>query len=287
MMSPLLSLQDANAQLQQGAIYPIWTRMADISTGQLPPLPAYRIGHAPVMDFEKTFADPDSELPHTLPTYQRFYHHLKQLELPANVPLLVYDYQGMRFAPRAWWMFCSMGYQIRLLNGDFNAWFDAGLPVTPLDDSTTVKQDQPSVAPCWALPDTKRLPQYWADKHDVLIALDDPNIVIIDARSQARYLAQVPEPRPGMQRGHIPGALNIPFDSLLNSHGMADKKVLEARFASLGIGQDQALIVYCGSGVTACVVALAARVCGFSRVRVYDGSWSEWGKEGSGLPISR
>ena len=108
---------------------------------------------------------------------------------------------------------------------------------------------------------------------------------IIDARAAARFAGKMPEPRAGLRAGHIPGSKNLPFNELLDESGMylpPDK--LQQRFEDAGVDTGQPAITSCGSGVTACVLALGLSLVGNDDVSVYDGSWTEWGA--SSAPIA-
>ncbi|NDG85657.1 MAG: sulfurtransferase, partial [Proteobacteria bacterium] len=98
----------------------------------------------------------------------------------------------------------------------------------------------------------------------------------LDARSEERFKGLVDEPRAGLRRGHIPTACSMPFSKVLNGTLLKSAEELKALFQGQG-SPDQEVIVYCGSGVTACIVALGLEAAGYPKVSVYDGSWSEWG----------
>ena len=106
------------------------------------------------------------------------------------------------------------------------------------------------------------------------------NKIIIDARGEERFLGQIEEPRPKVRSGHIPSSLNIPISSLIDKKTNCFKSTSEIDQIFIDIGitdKDAELVMTCGSGVTACGLAIAANSLGFRNVKVYDGSWSEWG----------
>ncbi len=127
-------------------------------------------------------------------------------------------------------------------------------------------------------------PKLFSDKDDILKAIDDENVLIIDVRSRERYLGEVSEPRAGLRKGHIPNSVNIPFEKILNKNKLLENDALENVFEKAA-AKDKRLIFSCGSGVSACINALGATVAGYSEISVYDGSWSEWGIP-SELPIT-
>ncbi len=119
---------------------------------------------------------------------------------------------------------------------------------------------------------------------DVLLASHENTAQIIDARPAARFNAEVDEPRPGLRRGHIPGALNVPWTELVREGELKTTDELDAIFFGRGVSYDKPIIVSCGSGVTAAVVLLALATLDVPNVKLYDGAWSEWGARAD-LPV--
>jgi thiosulfate/3-mercaptopyruvate sulfurtransferase len=108
---------------------------------------------------------------------------------------------------------------------------------------------------------------------------------IVDARAAPRFAGTDPEPREGLRAGRIPGSVNVPFKTLLNDEGtMKDEAGLTAAFTAGGVDLDKPVITSCGSGITACILALAFERIGKTDHAVYDGSWAEWGAVPS-MPI--
>jgi len=109
---------------------------------------------------------------------------------------------------------------------------------------------------------------------------------VLDARSAERFAGSVPEPRPGVRSGHIPGSLNVPFGTLLNADKTMKKPAeLKELFQRAGVDFAKPVITSCGSGVTACILALGLYECGRKDVAVYDGSWAQWGAREE-LPVA-
>lgn len=119
---------------------------------------------------------------------------------------------------------------------------------------------------------------------DVLLASHEKTAQIIDARPAARFNAEVDEPRAGLRRGHIPGALNVPWTELVREGELKTTDELDAIFFGRGVSYDKPIIVSCGSGVTAAVVLLALATLDVPNVKLYDGAWSEWGARAD-LPV--
>jgi thiosulfate/3-mercaptopyruvate sulfurtransferase len=124
----------------------------------------------------------------------------------------------------------------------------------------------------------KRDPALVRSLDEVFSALGSGDIQIADARPAARFRGEAPEPRPGLRSGHMPGAKNLPPSELYHLDGtMLAPLDLEDKIQAAGIDPDKPLIASCGSGITACMIALALARTGHDRTAVYDGSWAEWG----------
>jgi thiosulfate/3-mercaptopyruvate sulfurtransferase len=118
----------------------------------------------------------------------------------------------------------------------------------------------------------------------VLGSIARSDVAIIDARGAERFTGTAADIRPGLQSGHIPGSYNIPFPTLIDP-GTGQLRVNDPRIATMAQNKDRTVIASCGSGVTACVLALALYESGYENTAVYDGSWSEWATPALNLPI--
>lgn len=226
-----------------------------------------RIPGARFFDFNNKLAAPDTDLPHMLPSTEQFSLEISKLGISNDTYVVIYDSLGMFSAPRGWWMFKAMGHNnISVLDGGLPAWIEAGLELESGElDSVTSMDFIARLQPEWVI-DAKHLNEL----------LTDNNVAVIDARPRARFLGSVKEPRDGIRSGHMPNAKNLPFDELLDNGHFIALSEIKAQFDALST-LEQRLIFSCGSGVTACILALAANLIGRKVLTVYDGSWTEWG----------
>lgn len=240
--------------------------------------PRMRIPGARRFDLENRFSDPSSALPHTRPKPHAFDDGARALGINRDSQIVVYDKNGVYSSPRARWMFRAMGHdQVSVLDGGLQAWIEAGGSLEP--DAETQRVPLGNFA-------SETRPGFFSDIDSIDKAIRENNKLIVDARSTARYRGDEPEPRAGLRRGHIPGSINIPFMDVLNGPRLRSREDLESIFAKHR-AHKRPMIVSCGSGVTACIVVLAAEIAGISDITIYDGSWSEWGAEDSGRPVER
>lgn len=227
---------------------------------------ARRIPGGRFFDFDGRIKDPTSPLPHMLPTPARFESEVRAMGIGNTSRIVCYDSIGIFSAPRAWWMFRAMGHaSVAVLDGGLPAWTSLGLPQSSGPEALPPQGD------FVARPDPRRV----ADRASVLAALRAPEAVILDARSRGRYQGVEPEPRPGLRSGHMPGARCLPFGDLLRDGRLLARDRLEAELAP-HIGAASQIVCTCGSGVSACILALAVELTGRSAA-VYDGSWADWG----------
>ncbi|MFK7864354.1 MAG: sulfurtransferase [Pseudohongiellaceae bacterium] len=225
-------------------------------------------------DYDKEICRPGSSLPHMMPDPELFQEKVRALGVNQESVIVVYDDVGLYASPRAWWMLRAMGHeQVAVLNGGLPAWIAAENEV---ESSLRTDFTPGNFTANW----NKEL---FCDSDAVLRATSDEQTDIIDARSAGRFFGTAPEPRPGCRSGHMPSALNLPFANVLRDGHLRSEDEVTELFEAI-TDKDKNLITSCGSGITACVLTLAAAVAGFPKLSVYDGSWAEWGMEEK-LPV--
>ncbi len=232
-------------------------------------------GHIPGARFLPmgALADPDSDLPMTLPPAEYFAHALSEAGVGHADRIVLYDRSPLHSSARVWWLLSLFGApSVALLDGGLEAWTAAG--------------HQVMVGPAGA-PEAPGLFIAQADLarvrslREVRTHVEAGDVQIVDARSPGRFAGAEPEPRPGVEPGHIPGALNLPYSRLFEGEGRwKSPDAIASEFAAAGVDPAKPMVATCGSGITACVLAFGAERIG-GLMPVYDGSWTEWGSDPS------
>jgi thiosulfate/3-mercaptopyruvate sulfurtransferase len=212
-------------------------------------------------------SDTASPFPHMMPSPEKFASRAKKLGLGDGLRLVIYDSTGVFSAARVWWMFRHMGHDDVVV-------LDGGLPKWQAENRVT--EDMPPIARERHFT-VRRRADLIRDKGQVLEKVQSGVAQILDARPAGRFNGTAPEPRANLPSGHMPGAFNVPFSTLLKpDNTMKDPAELAGVFKAAGVDLGKRLVTTCGSGVTACVIALALARLGLWDVPVYDGAWSEW-----------
>jgi thiosulfate/3-mercaptopyruvate sulfurtransferase len=268
-MSPLVSTSWLAGRLDDPGVVILDATLPAV--GVTPPVDTrarYVAQHIPGAIFFDTeeLSDRSNPLPHMLAPPDVFSHSLSALGIGDEMDIIIYEQEGVFSGPRAWWMLRTAGAQnVYLLDGGLRAWIEAGLPTdsgdvhrAPASFHATLDQD--------AVKDFSQMQQ-------MIVAHGQ----ILDARSAGRFAGVLPEPRPGISSGHMPGATSIPFTELGEEGRLKPAEELRRIFATKGVDMKEPITTTCGSGVTAAVIALGLEVAGAKQVSLYDGSWAEYG----------
>lgn len=212
-------------------------------------------------------ADPTADLPHTLASPAFFASAVGAAGISEDMTIVIYDGAGLFAAPRVWWNFRIMGAKdVRVLDGGLPKWKAEGRPAESGRQKPAQKKtfktafDTDSVA-------------HFDDVKNALAAGKQ----VVDARSPGRFRGEEEEPRPGVEPGHMPGARNVHYASIIDDGRLKPASELKAVFEKAGIDPAKPMMTTCGSGVSAAILALAVETMGHGVPRLYDGSWTEWG----------
>ena len=270
MVSPLIKADWLMANLDNVKVLDASSHLPGSGRDATAEYAASRIPGAGRFDIGKV-ADPDNPLPHMIPSSDDFAAAVSKMGISDSDHVVIYDDSPIMPATRVWWMFRLFGHEnVSVLDGGLAAWRAINGPMETGDPQTPPPGDfhvRPSVG------------AQVIDKPTIeaLIAADSLG-QMADARPQPRFEGSVAEPRAGLRAGHIPGARNVPLTTLVNEDGTF-KSVdgIRSAFVAGGVDPDRPIITSCGSGVTACGLALGLALAGNEQVFMYDGSWTEWG----------
>jgi thiosulfate/3-mercaptopyruvate sulfurtransferase len=235
------------------------------------PAAEYMAGHIPGAVFFDLDAssDPDTKLPHMLPSAPAFATRMSSLGLNDSDDLVVYDGSGANFsAARVWWTFRVFGHdRVAVLDGGMGKWrrenrpVESGMVILPRG-RFTARLNRKAVR----------------DLVAIRANINDPREQLVDLRSQGRFAGTEPEPRPGLRSGHVPGSKNLPFTELVGPDGtILPDHQLRRRLEAAGIDLSQPIVATCGSATSACMLVLSLELLGHRNTAVYDGAWTEWG----------
>jgi thiosulfate/3-mercaptopyruvate sulfurtransferase len=213
--------------------------------------------------------DTSSDLPMMMPPAEKFASRMQSLGLGDGSRIVLYDNSPYRTAARAWFMLKAFGaHDVAILDGGFAKWQAEGR------DTASGKESL-----------RHRHFTVWEDRGDIRdidqmkANVDSGAEQVVDARSEARFTGEEPDPRPATHAGHIPGSRNLPIARLFESDGTyKSSDAIRAEFEQAGIDPSKPVVTTCGSGVTASVLAFGLHLIG-QKAALYDGSWSEWGAD--------
>ncbi|MDT7831987.1 sulfurtransferase [Flavobacteriaceae bacterium S356] len=226
-----------------------------------------QIPNARFFDIKNVFSDEKGQFPNTMLSSNDFEKQVQNLGINKDSCIVVYDDHGIYSSPRTWWSFKAMGFQnIGVLDGGLPGWKSEGFEVEDPDEKIYSQGNFEATS----------LKKMFVDKKAVLRSIYDSNKLLLDARSTGRFYGTAKEPREGVRSGHIPNSKSFPYAEVLSSEGLKSKEELQILYEGINPNSNE-MIFSCGTGITACVLALAADVSGYSGMTIYDGSWTEWG----------
>jgi len=232
------------------------------------PKAEFEAGHIPGAVFYDldALSDRATDLPHMLTAPEIFARDVGALGIGDDDMAVAYDGAGLFSSARLWWVLRVMGHdKVAVLDGGLLKWKAEGWPL---------EKGMPTPKPARFTP--KPVAGQVRDFAYVKSALGQTQI--LDARSPGRFTAEEKEPRPGVRSGHMPGAVNVHYRTLLNDDGtLKNDAELRRLFAEKGVDLRAPIVTSCGSGVTASILMLALAQLGAPQTSLYDGSWTEWG----------
>ncbi|KAI3456677.1 hypothetical protein Pfo_013340 [Paulownia fortunei] len=255
------------------------------------PLQEYQVAHIPGALFFDVdgISDRTTNLPHMLPSEEAFAAAVSALGIENKDGLIVYDGKGIFSAARVWWMFRVFGHgRIWVLDGGLPRWRASGFDVESSVSSDAILKASAASDAIEKVYQGQRVgpitfqtnfqPHLVWTLEQVQKNIEEQTLQHVDARSKDRFDGVAPEPRKGIRSGHVPRSKCLPFSQMLDgSQTLLPAAELEKRFEQEGISLDSPVLTSCGTGVTACILALGLHRLGKTNVPVYDGSWTEWG----------
>ena len=227
-----------------------------------------QIPNSRYFDIKKRFSDFNAPFPNTVPNEKQFTDEAQKLGITQDSAIIVYDDKGIYSSARVWYLFNAFGHKnVAVLDGGLPEWINNGYEVEEKKEIQEVERG-----------DFIGKYNFEAFKlfNDIKVISNDSSCQILDARSSDRFNGLVDEPRAGLRSGNIPNSKSLPFKQLMNGNCMKPESELIEILSSFDI-EHKRLIFSCGSGITACILALASEIAGYNNFSVYDGSWTEYG----------
>ena len=235
-----------------------------------------QIPNAVFLDIKGAFSKAEATYPNTMLNEDDFNTAAAALGINKDSAIVFYDDHGIYSSARAWWMFRSMGHEnVAVLNGGLKNWQTLGYPTEKKSDTKVTKGNFNGTYKN----------TFFKNHRQVLGNISSWQSLVVDARANERFKGAVDEPRKGLRSGHIPNSLSLPYTDLLKDYLMLKEDALKTIFKDR-LPENKNFIFSCGSGITACVLALGAELAGYKNCSVYDGSWTEWGSI-TRLPIEK
>lgn len=238
------------------------SKVAGSSTQETQQIPKARF-----FDIKKVFSVLNAPFPNTMVDVATFTQKAQELGIHKDSAIVVYDELGIYSSARVWYMFKAMGFDnIAVLDGGFPLWKTKGYIC---EEKVNSEHDHGDF-------EAKDCLHLFRNYEGMLQEIQNKSSLILDARAEGRFTGKVPEPRKGLRSGQIPTSKNLPYTELLRNNQLKSKSEIKTIFEALQTDETE-LVFSCGSGITACILALAAAYSGYENYSVYDGSWTEWG----------
>jgi len=234
----------------------------------------YKKKHIPgavFFDINKV-ADPNNSLPHMIPQKDMFSKMMQNLGLNNEDEIVIYDNSPFLSSARAWFLFRYFGHdKVSIMQGGLENWKNSGGNIS--EENVVIKKGN------YTAKDEKK--DLVVNLDQMIIATQNKEKIILDARSKQRFLGEAKEPRPNLPSGHIPNSKSLPSSVLINKNGyLKSKEDINKILDDINVNPNDKIIATCGSGVSACVISIALYCLGKKNVPIYDGSWTEWASSG-------
>ena len=234
----------------------------------------YQKSHIPgahFFDLEEN-SNQNCSLPHSLPKKEQFQKIISKLGINKKSLIIVYDQSGFFCSSRIWFTFFIYGFKrVKILDGGFKSWNRFNFPLSKIIKRTIFRHNLVNFSKKYIIKKSQI---------ECLINNQKKEFTIIDARPSDRFKGIVPEPRENLRSGNIKGSINIPFSEIIDKLGrLKNIRHLNEIFTKKNKINNSNIICSCGSGVTACNIIFALNFIGINNVKLYDGSWAEWGKK--------
>ena len=234
----------------------------------------YKKKHIPgavFFDINKV-ADPNNSLPHMIPQKDLFSKMMQNLGLNNEDEIVIYDNSPFLSSARAWFLFRYFGHdKVSIMQGGLENWKNSGGNIS--QENVVIKKGN------YTAKDEKK--DLVVNLDQMIIATQNKEKIILDARSKERFLGEAKEPRPNLPSGHIPNSKSLPSSVLINKNGyLKSKDDINKILDDINVNPNDKIIATCGSGVSACVISIALYYLGKKNVPIYDGSWTEWASSG-------
>lgn len=267
MIEPLVSSEWLSDNINNPDLVILEVTSGANKAGTKPEPSEQKIIHTRNFDLKNNFSDSASSFPNTFPSVDQFQQGCRALGINKSSTIVVYDSMGIYLSPRAWWMFKTMGHdKVYVLDGGLPDWVKKGFETADSYSDASSEGDFEAVLKS----DDVKMIDFISSN------ISDQTHLVVDARSNDRFLSKVPEPREGLRSGNIPESINIPYTELLDEGKYKPKAELLSVFQKAEVNK-RPIVFSCGSGITACIVLLAAEMVLDNETAVYDGSWTEYG----------